>query len=328
MKPFKLAIIGAGGRANQVHYPAFASLGDVEIIAICDIDRERLKFTAEKYNVPEDRRYGHTPLSYREMIERHSPDGVACIGNPHTMYDIWMWCLSNRQNLYVEKPLGLSLHQARMLAEMARRAGVITTCTLQRRTTPSVMRLREELLKFGPITHALVRFYKCDIGDRFDARDHMYDDTVHAIDAVRWATGDSELASIHSITRRVGALDINFISATMEFENGATGYLINSWSSGRRVFDIEMHAPGACAEAEHELGGYLYAGGDTKGVYYDSATCAGSEAFEALTGVTNLARDFVDSCRAKRKTVSDFDNAMKGIEIAEMILAEATLRRK
>jgi predicted dehydrogenase len=130
---------------------------------------------------------------------------------------------------------------------------------------------------------------------------------------------------VESATRRVGVHDINYISATLHFENGAIGYLINSWSSGRRVFDIEMHAPGICAEAEHEKGGYLYADGDTEGVYFDSAQCAGSDAFHVRTGVRYLARDFVDSCRAHKRSCSDFENALKGIEIAEIILAQAVL---
>lgn len=325
MEKFKLAFIGAGGRANAVHYPSFADLEDVEIVGICDIDPVCLKETADKYGVPENRRYGATVFSYRDMIREQKPDGVACIGQPHLMYDIWMWCLEQGVNLYVEKPLGLNLHQAQMLAEMARRHDCITMCTLQRRTTPCVMQMRDECLKRGPITHAMVRFYKCDIVDRFDARDHMFDDTVHAIDAVRWACGDSEVVKLESCVNRVGTRDINFISATMHFANGSVGYLINSWSSGRRIFDIEMHAPGICAEVEHEVGGYLYADGDTKGAYYDAGKCAGGDEFHVRTGVRYLARNFVDSCRSHTRTCSDFDNALKGIEIAEKILAQAVL---
>jgi len=86
-----------------------------------------------------------------------------------------------------------------------------------------------------------------------------------------------------------------------------------------------MHAPGVCAEAEHEVGGTLYADGDTKGVYYGSAECAGSDKFHALTGVSYLARDFVDSCRAHKPSCSSFENACRGIEIAEMMLAQSVL---
>jgi predicted dehydrogenase len=262
------------------------------------------------------------------MIREVKPDGVVCVGQPHIMYDIWAWCLKQGLNLYVEKPLGLNIHQARMLEAMALENGCITTCSLQRRTTPSVTKAREECLKRGSITHALVRFYKCNIETRYDARDHMMDDTVHSIDALRWACGDSEIKSIDSVTKRVGVKDINFISATLHFENGSTGYLINSWSSGRRVFDIEMHAPGICAEMEHEVGGYVYADGDTKGVYIDSAECAGGAELHVRTGVKVLARDFVDSCRAGKQTCSSFTSALKGMEIAEMILAQATLARR
>ena len=49
---FRMAFIGAGSRANQVHYPAFAGLDDVEICAVCDIDRRRLDDTCDRYGVP------------------------------------------------------------------------------------------------------------------------------------------------------------------------------------------------------------------------------------------------------------------------------------
>ena len=213
MQRFRLAMIGAGNRANAVHYPSFADLPDVEFAGICDIDPERLNRTADKYHVPQDRRWGDNVLSYREMLTATKPDGVAVIGDPDVMYPLWSWCLRSGFNLYVEKPLGLTLHQAMMLNALAEENNVITMCTLQRRATPVVMRLREECLKRGPITHAVVRFYKNQIATRYDARDHMMDDTIHSIDAVRWACGDSRVVGIDSVTRRVGVRDINFISA-------------------------------------------------------------------------------------------------------------------
>lgn len=326
--PFRVVFIGAGVRANLVHFPSFAGLADVEIVGICDIDPERLSQTADLYDVPMERRFGRTVLSYRDMIEAVKPDGVVCVGQPHLMYDLWVWCLQRGLNLYVEKPLGLNIHQARMLEALARENGCVTTCSLQRRTTPVAMRALAECQKRGPVTHALVRFYKCEIGTRYDARDHMMDDTIHSIDALRWACGDPDIASVESVTKRVGVKDINYISATLQFANGSVGYLINSWSSGRRVFDIEIHAPGICAEVEHEVGGTVYADGDTKGVSLDAAECAGGDAFHIRTGVRVLARDFVDSCRARRQSCSSFTSALQSMEIAEMILAQATLARR
>ena len=42
-------MIGAGGMANGVHYPSLDSFDDVEIIAVCDLNQERLNATADKY---------------------------------------------------------------------------------------------------------------------------------------------------------------------------------------------------------------------------------------------------------------------------------------
>src|SRR5690554_3118615 len=153
---FRVAMIGAGSRANAVIYPALASLDDVEIAAICDIDQTRLKETADKYKV--DRRYGDTVYAYKDMINDVKPDAVFAIGQPHTMYDIWMWCLEQGLNLYIEKPLGLNMHQARALALTAEKYNCITRVSFQRRITPMVVHLRNKCLERGPITHAFCKF--------------------------------------------------------------------------------------------------------------------------------------------------------------------------
>src|SRR5262249_39866274 len=113
-------MIGAGSMANAVHYPSLASFEDVEIAAICDLDANRLQTTADKYHV--ERRYA----DYRKMVEEVAPDAVYVIGQPNLMVDIWVWCLEHGLNLYIEKPMGLSLHQARSLAYLAEKHGVIT----------------------------------------------------------------------------------------------------------------------------------------------------------------------------------------------------------
>ena len=43
----RIAMVGAGGMANGVHYPSLASFDDVEIAAICDLNKERLNTTAD-----------------------------------------------------------------------------------------------------------------------------------------------------------------------------------------------------------------------------------------------------------------------------------------
>jgi len=305
--------------ANRVHYPSLASFDDVDIVAICDIDVERLNATADEYGV--ERRY----TDYRKMVEEVTPDAVYAIGPPHIMFDIWVWCLEQGQNLYIEKPMGITIHQARSLAYLAEKHGCITQVSFQRRSCPMVVKLREECLKRGPITHAVCRFYKCAIDPYLAARDHMMDDGVHAIDTLRWMCG-GEVEEIHSVSRRVLVPDINFFAALLEFDNGATGLMVNSWTSGRRIFDVEMHAPGICVEAEHEGKGYLYADGDTEGVEYDTREVAGSDEFYVYGGFRAKNREFIDCLKAGRQPSSHFGDALKTMEVAEKILAQAILR--
>ena len=322
-KKLRLAMVGAGIRANQVIYPAFHSLANVELVGICDIDADRLAVTGDKYHI--ESRYGQRGVyDYRRMIEEQKPDAVAVIGDPDVMYPIWKWCLEQGLNLYVEKPLALNIHQARSLAELARRGGCVTQVSLQRRYTPMVKLLREECLKHGEIEHSVCEFYKCEIQDRFDARDHMMDDCVHAIDTLRWIHG-CEVVGIDSTCRRIQTADINFISAVLHFENGSVGHLVNSWSSGKRIFRVEMHAPGIFVDAEHEGKGYLYADGDVKGVEYDAREIAGSNEFFAFTGVKAAAADFVNACLHGGKPECNFANSVKTMEVAEKILAKALL---
>ena len=120
----RVAMVGAGGMANTVHYPSLASFADVEMVAICDLDSARMNVTADKYGI--DRRYS----DYKKMVEETAPDAVYVIGQPHLMYDLWMWCLGQGLNLYIEKPMGITLHQARALAYMAEKNGCITLTSL------------------------------------------------------------------------------------------------------------------------------------------------------------------------------------------------------
>lgn len=317
--PVRVAMIGAGRMANSVHYPSLAAFDDVEIAAICDIDTSRLHATADKYGV--ERRY----LDYRQMVAEVAPDAVYVIGQPHIMYDIWTWCLAQGLNLYIEKPMGLSIHQARALAHLADQHGCITQVSFQRRACPMVVQLRDECLKRGPIVHASCQFFKCNIEPFLGARDHMMDDTVHSIDTVRWMCG-GEVVDIHSVCKRVGVPDINFISATLEFDNDATGFIVNSWSSGKRIFAVEIHAPGIYAEAEHEGKGYLYADGDAQGVAYDTREVAGSDQLYIYGGFQAKNREFIDAVKGGPRPGSHFGDAVKTMEVAERILAQALLK--
>ena len=319
-KKVRVAMVGAGRMANHVHYPSLASFADVEIAAISDLDPARLNETADKYGVAA--RYA----DYHSMIEKVAPDGVYVIGQPQLMYDIWIWCLEHKLNLFIEKPMGLSAHQARMLAELAEKAGVITQVDFQRRSSPLLNRARNECLKKGPVSYAVCEFYKCNPAPFWGAGGHMMDDFVHITDTVRWMCA-GEIVEIDSRCRRLGTPDINFIHVVLRFDNGSTGLAVGHWNCGRRIFRVQMHAPAITAEADVEGKARVFADGDTRGAEFDCfETANGKTDWEAF-GFRDKNREFIDSIKTGRdRTSSPFRDAVKTMEAVEKILAQDILR--
>lgn len=315
----RVAMIGAGRMANRVHYPTLASFADVELAAICDLDTHRREETADTYGI--ERRY----TDYRAMVEEVAPDAVYSIGPPHVMYDTWIWCLERGVNLFIEKPMGLTVHQSEMLAELAAKRGCITQVGFQRRTTPLTVQMRDACLERGPISHAVVRFYKNQIEPFTGPIDHMMDDGTHAIDTLRWICG-GEVVDIQSTVARKGVPDINVITAMISFSSGATGVLLANWTSGRRTFSVEMHAPGICAEIDPEASAVLYADGDTAGSSVHTTEAANSDKFHVYGGFQAKSREFIDAVHTGMQPSSNFSDALKTLDIAHRILAQATLR--
>ena len=106
---------------------------------------------------------------------------------------------------------------------------------------------------------------------------------------------------------------------------GATGLMLNSWTSGRRIFRVQMHAPGICVEGEHEGKGYLYADGDTDGQTFDTQEVAGGSELYEHAGFLHKNREFIDCLKSGKQPESNFSDAVKTMEVAETILAVSLL---
>lgn len=317
-RPVRVAVIGAGQMANLVHYPSLTALPDVEIVGICDLSRERLEATGERWGV--SALFDHWPT----MLDEARPDAVYVIGPPELMYGIWCACLARGLDLFVEKPLGLTVHQARTLARLADENGCVTQVGFQRRSSPLLERMLGRVREHGQVVHAVCRFYKNDPTPMESARDRMMDDGVHVIDTLRHLCG-GEVVAVSDVTRRVIVDDINFITATLEFDTGAVGVMIASWTSGRRTFGVEIHAPGIMAEGDLEVGGVVW--GPDGPEELDAAEVGGSADLYIRAGFLAKSAEFIEAVRSRRLPSSHFGDALKTMIVAETILAHDLLDR-
>jgi len=320
-KKVRICIVGAGRMANSVHYPSLASFDDVEIVGVIETREERLTETCNKWNIPHDARFHAVQdTDYQQIITDLKPDGVYVIGQPELMYGIWVWCLSNGFHLYVEKPLGLTMHQARVLEHLAQTKGLITQVSHQRRSAPLMVEMRNRLLAKGPITHGVVEFFKNEITPMTIARDRMLDDGTHAIDTARWMCG-GDVVHVDSICRRVGVPDINWFSALLQFDNGSVCNVTCTWASGRRVFRTQMHAPGGYADIEVEREAYLYLDNNYAGERFDTKEIAGSNELYVYGGFRQKNREFIDSLKTGVDVCSSpFRDTVKTMKVCLEIL--------
>lgn len=115
----RVAVVGVHGQGS-VHVSRWASLGDVEIAAICDPDENVVAApmtTAEK-------KTGKKPVHYkdlRKLLEDKSIDAISVATPNHWHCLAGIWAIQAGKDAYVEKPLGHNLFECRKLVEASRK---------------------------------------------------------------------------------------------------------------------------------------------------------------------------------------------------------------
>ena len=157
-KKLRIAIIGAGGRALMAHYPSLRDIPEAELVAVSELDEQRLHKVCDEYKIKG--RYS----DYRQMLEREKPDAVYAIMPPHHLYDVCATTIEHGCHLIIEKPPAVTSEQIRQLAALARRHKVLTGVAFQRRFAPVIRRGKTLCERRGPVHPAPASFYKNWIG--------------------------------------------------------------------------------------------------------------------------------------------------------------------
>lgn len=139
------ACIGVGGMGFG-DLKQFISHPKVEVVAICDVDSERLKKASEL--VPEARTY----TDWRELLEEEANniESVNVAVPDHSHFSIAYTAIKKRKHVYCQKPMCHDVAEVRLLTEVAAKKRVITQLGTQHASSAND-RAGVQLMKEGAI---------------------------------------------------------------------------------------------------------------------------------------------------------------------------------
>jgi predicted dehydrogenase len=232
------AIVGAGFGATG-HLPAFAGLGGVEVVALCDSGSGRAA------------KAGHADLAtyvdWRRMLDEVRPDTLSVVVPPPTQRVIVEAALGLGIHVLCEKPLGMTPPDARAMAAAAERARRVGAVALQFRFEPGMSALRQQIreARVGRVRRVDFSWMTSGRADASRPWGWQHDAAAgggviyaflpHVIDLVRWLSG-SEVTTVAARSailvgwrpdgdsmRAVTAEDM--VDAICELEGGAVASL-------------------------------------------------------------------------------------------------------
>jgi len=144
-----LGYIGLGNRGDQVH-DAFLEHGDCRTMAVCDLREDYMDFAVKKSRA--------TPKKckeYTKLLEDKDVDAVVIATPDHWHALMFIDACNAGKDVYVEKPLSLTVVEGRKMVDTAERTKRVTQVGTNRRSWKSYQEAAE-FVRSGGIGHVTV----------------------------------------------------------------------------------------------------------------------------------------------------------------------------
>lgn len=268
----RFGMIGTSWYADSMHLPSLTSHPQAAVTAICGRNAERANEVAQKFGIP------HVYTDYRALIESGQVDAVVIATPDDTHHAMTLAAVDAGLHVICEKPLALTLADAREMAKRADAAGVkhMTYFTLR---WFQHTRLVKELIDGGAVgacNHCQISYihgnglsgqyrWRLD-GER--ANGILGDLGSHLIDLARWFNGEivrvaAQLPTVvtryHPDGRPVTPTN-DACLLSVEFANGAAGMIHASgvaYTGGRGLEQhIRLYGDAGTVEADMNFGNF------------------------------------------------------------------------
>jgi predicted dehydrogenase len=129
-----LGFIGVGNIA-QNHLDTLLNFDDVRILAVCDVDKAHRDTALAKIHARYENKDAKGYNDFREMVARPDIDAVLVCTPDHWHALNAIEAMRNGKDVYVEKPLTLTIREGRELVKAARKYGRVAQTGTQQRSS-------------------------------------------------------------------------------------------------------------------------------------------------------------------------------------------------
>ncbi len=228
MRKLKMAVIGVGFWGRN-HVRVLDELPEVELIAVCDVNKERAEAISEKYGL---KTYGESI----EMYRKEKIDAVTICVWSSRLAEEAMKALKHGKHVLVEKPMANSVKEAQQVLNMAESKKLKLSVGFIERFNPGVKRLKkaiEEGLVGSVVLATAKRVSKWPqrIGDVGVVKDTA----IHDIDIMRFIFNEDPIA----VYARAGSLQHerfeDYAQIMLSFPNNRTAFIEANWLTPYKV---------------------------------------------------------------------------------------------
>lgn len=128
----RVGVLGAGTWAKFAHIPGWQRDPRCEVVAICDVERDRADEYAQHFGIPA------ATDDWQAVIGRADIDVIDIVTPSHTHFELAMAALDANKHVLCEKPVAYDFKQTRQAAAHARAKGLKTKLGFTFRYSPGV----------------------------------------------------------------------------------------------------------------------------------------------------------------------------------------------
>ena len=224
-KNIKVAVIGAGMMGKN-HMKTYKSLNGVELVGVYDIFPEAAKAAAETFGI-------RAFSSMEEVAE--NVDAVSVVTTSVTHADVGEFFLNKGIHCMMEKPLACTEEECQRLISAAAKNNVVLLVGHIERFNPAVDQMGKLLSDTSKIRSLTAQRMSAASGRITDV-DVSMDLMIHDVEVIQ-SLVKSPVVNIQaaSVKTKESPMGKDYITALLEFENGATANITASRITQARV---------------------------------------------------------------------------------------------